>query len=222
MAGPWLAGGRVLGRWARDLKGVRDLPETDVKLGAVSSVSLVLLDTTILVDAERSRWDPDRTIDHEDDARHGTDGRGARLVTEPDATRAPEDRPGECLVGAHVERRCARSSRTPGGDAQPIPVRIHEVALAAGESVFIDRDAELLGHGIDVTDVEVDQRVGSRIALVLGKVEPDVPACDRDEERETGLELVLPLLREPQASVPVDRSPCVSDMENRYDLLVHA
>jgi hypothetical protein len=40
---------------------------------------------------------------------------------------------------------CRRSgSGAPGGDAEPVAVRVHEVAFPSGEAIFIDGDPELL------------------------------------------------------------------------------
>ena len=45
----------------------------------------------------------------------------------------------------------------------------------------------------------LDQRVRSSITLVLGEVKADTSTRDRDEQRETGLELMLPnSLRKPK------------------------
>src|SRR5205823_5552281 len=90
--------------------------------------------------------------------------------------------------------------------------------FAPGEAFFVDRDAELLRDGVDVAHVEVDERVGPRVALVLGEVEPNRPACDRDEPRKAGLELMLPLLLESEPSVPGDRPRCVLDVQDGDDL----
>jgi hypothetical protein len=57
---------------------------------------------------------------------------------------------------------------------------------------------------------------------VLREIEPDRAASHGNEPGESRLELVLPFLDEPDASVPGDGSIRVLDIENRYDLLVHA
>ncbi len=81
----------------------------------------------------------------------------------------------------------------PRCDAESVAVRVHEVAFPSGEAAF-----------------------------VLREIEPNVAASDRNEPGEAGLELVLPLLDEPEAPVPVDSPRRVGDTENRYYLLVHA
>src|SRR3954452_22810012 len=117
--------------------------------------------------------------------------------------------------------RDVRWSGAPGGDAQPVAVRVHEGALPPGEPVLVDGNSELLGHGVDVPDVEVDQGVGPSVALVLGQVQPDVATCHGDEPGKAGLELVLPLLDEAEPPIPFDSPRRVLDTQNRYDLLVH-
>lgn len=112
-------------------------------------------------------------------------------------------------------------SGPPRRHPQPVAVRVDEVALTTREAFFVDGDPELLGHGIDVPDVEMDQGVRPGVALVLREVEPDVATGDGDEQRETRLELVLPLLREPEPLIPPHGPRGVLDAENRHDLLVH-
>jgi hypothetical protein len=68
----------------------------------------------------------------------------------------------------------------------------------------------------------VDEGVGARVALVLRKIEPHVPARDGDEPGKARFELMLPLLVESEPPVPVDRTRSVLDVENRYDLLLQA
>jgi hypothetical protein len=89
-------------------------------------------------------------------------------------------------------------SGTPGGNPKPVPVGVDEGALPPGEPFLVDADVELLGHGVDVPDVEVDQGVRPGVARVLGEVEPDIPARDRDEPGKARLELMLPLLTKPR------------------------
>lgn len=48
------------------------------------------------------------------------------------------------------------------------------MALAASESILVDCHLELCRHRFNVIDEEMDQRVGSRIAYVLGQVDPHV------------------------------------------------
>ena len=82
-------------------------------------------------------------------------GRAARKpIGDSDRRSAP--------AGATV--RGSVGSGTPGGDAKSVAVRVHQVALPPGETLFIDWDPELLRHGVDVPDIEMDQghRDGSR------------------------------------------------------------
>src|SRR5436190_15246244 len=106
-------------------------------------------------------------------------------------------------------------------DAKPVAVRVYEVALAPGEPIFVHGYPELLGHGIDVLDIEVDQRVRPSVALVLRQVDPHSPACHGHEPGEAGLELMLPLLGEPEPRVPRGGPRRVVDVENGHDRLVH-
>jgi hypothetical protein len=108
-----------------------------------------------------------------------------------------------------------------GRDPKPVAVLVDEVALPPGYPFLIYWDLELVGHRIDVSDVEVDQGVGPGIALVLREVEPDGPASDGHKPWKARLELVLPFLDEPETSVPGDGAIRVLDIENRNDLLVH-
>ena len=117
-----------------------------------------------------------------------------------------------------------RRSRSgpPRGDAESVAVRVHEVAFPSGEAVFVYGNPELRRHRVDVLDVEVDQRVRTSVAFVLRKIKPNVAPSHGNEPGEAGLELVLPLLDEPEAPVPIDSPRRVGDTENRYYLLVHA
>jgi hypothetical protein len=108
------------------------------------------------------------------------------------------------------------------GDPQPIAVRIFESALAPRETFFIDGNTELLRHRIDVVDVQVNKRVGSRVSRVFGQVEPNATAGYRNEPRKARLELMLPLLPETEALIPRNGPVCILDTEYRHDLLVHA
>ena len=105
--------------------------------------------------------------------------------------------------------------------SQPIAVWVDERALPTGESFFVDGDTELLGHSIDVPDIEMNQRVRPGIALVLGEVQPDVSARHRDKPGEAGLELMLPLLRKPESLIPSHSASRIFDVEHRDDFLVH-
>src|SRR5262249_22540649 len=88
------------------------------------------------------------------------------------------------------------------------------------ETFLIDRDPELLRDDVDVVDVEVDQCVGTGVALVLREIQPHAPTCDGHEPGQAGLELMLPLLLEAEAPVPLDGATRVLTVENRLDLLV--
>src|SRR5215210_755968 len=84
------------------------------------------------------------------------------------------------------------------------------------------RRSRLLRHRVDVFDVEVNQGVRPRIALVFRQVDPNVAARYGDKPREARLKLVRPLLTEPQALIPHDSPIGVLDTEDRHDLLIHA
>jgi hypothetical protein len=90
-----------------------------------------------------------------------------------------------------------------------------------GEPFLIDGNPELVGHGIDVLDIEVDQGVRPSVALVLREVKPGMPACHGHEPGKAGLKLMLPLFDEPEPPIPCDTPRRVLDIENRHDLLVH-
>src|SRR5438105_1367416 len=104
---------------------------------------------------------------------------------------------------------------------QPVAVRVFQVTLATSETIFINRDAELFRYRIDVVDVEVDQTLGRCVAGVLREVKPNAPARYRHEPREAWLKLMLPLLPEPEALVPLNRATSILHTENRHDLLSH-
>src|SRR3954467_9411202 len=79
-------------------------------------------------------------------------------------------------------------SGPPRRHPQPVAVRVNEVALTPREAFFVDGDPELLGHGIDVPDVEMDQGVRPGVALVLRQVQADIASRHGDEQGEAGLE----------------------------------
>src|SRR6266496_2918495 len=60
------------------------------------------------------------------------------------------------------------------------------------------------------------------VALVFGEIEPCATPCHRDEPWKTRLELMLPLLLEPEPLIPGDGPTRVFDIQNRNDLFVHA
>ena len=121
-----------------------------------------------------------------------------------------------------VRRRGVRTRTGPAGcrphdggrDAESVAVGIDEVHLAPREAVLVDDLTELRRDGVDVGDVQVHQRVGTRVALVFGEIEPHASARDAHEPGEPGLELVLPLLLEAEARVPLDRGRRVLDAQD--------
>jgi hypothetical protein len=64
-----------------------------------------------------------------------------------------------------------------------------------------------------------DRRVATRRRSPSGSTRPH--SRPASPSREAGLELMLPLLDEPQPPVPRDGSRGILDVENRHDLLVH-
>ena len=67
--------------------------------------------------------------------------------------------------------------------------RSHSVRQAI---FFIQGNPELLGHGLGVIDMKVDQGVRPSVALVLGLVQPDPPTRHADEPGEAGLTKRIP------------------------------
>src|SRR5579884_1718241 len=88
-------------------------------------------------------------------------------------------------------------SGPPSGDPKAVAVRVHEVAFASGEPVFIDGNPKLGRHCIYVLDVEMKQGAGAGIAPVLRKVNPDAAPSHTQKPRETRLEPVLHSLTNP-------------------------
>ena len=107
-------------------------------------------------------------------------------------------------------------------DAQPVPVRVDESTLPSSKTLLVDGNTELRGYDVHIVDVQVDQRVGTSIALVFGQVEPHSSAHDGDEPGEAWLELVPPLLLEPEALVPGDGAIRVVSVQDWDDLFFHA
>jgi hypothetical protein len=103
-------------------------------------------------------------------------------------------------------------------DAQPVPIRVGELALAAGKTFLVNRDTELRGHGLDVDHIQMDKAGLRRVTCVLRQV----ASRDGNEPREAGLELVLPFLPKSEPFVPLNRPFGVRNSENRHNLLVHA
>jgi hypothetical protein len=60
------------------------------------------------------------------------------------------------------------------------------VALSTGEPFVINGNPELLGHVIDVLDIEVDQCVRPSVALVLRQVKPDIPRAVETNQGKSG------------------------------------
>jgi hypothetical protein len=85
---------------------------------------------------------------------------------------------------------------------ESVPVRVFKVTLASSEAFLVDGDPQLRRNGINVPDIQMDERVRPRVALVFGEIEPQTSAGNRDEQREAGLELMLPLFAEVQSFVP--------------------
>ena len=95
------------------------------------------------------------------------------------------------------------------------------MGLPSCKTLLVDRDAEIVGDPFDVGDVEVDERVRTRVAFVLGEVEADLTARNRNEPRESWFELMLPFLLEAEPLVPGDNAHRVLDVQNRNDLFVN-
>ncbi len=88
---------------------------------------------------------------------------------------------------------CAGSSGAGRRYAQSVAIGVLKLTLPTRETVFVDRKAELLGNGVDVINVEVDERAGESVALVLRQIEPDAPSSHPNDPRQARLELMLPL-----------------------------
>jgi hypothetical protein len=108
-----------------------------------------------------------------------------------------------------------------GRDPQAVAVRVFQITFAPGETLFIDRNPELLRYGIDVIDVEVDQCAWRCVAAVFREIKPNPPAGDANEPRQSWLELMLPLLLESEALVPLDSAISVVHTEHRHDRFIH-
>jgi hypothetical protein len=122
-------------------------------------------------------------------------------------------------------RECPLSARASGARSrypEPVAVWVFKVTLPPSETLFIDGNPELLGDGVDVTDVQVDEGVGPCISLVLREIESNASACHRNEPWKARLELMLPLLLEIESLVPGDSPSGVLDIQDRDDLFVHA
>jgi len=64
------------------------------------------------------------------------------------------------------------------GDPKTVAVGIAEVALTAGQSLFVNRNAEFVRDGVYVIDVEMNQRARPCIACMFGQVEANRAAGD--------------------------------------------
>jgi hypothetical protein len=105
--------------------------------------------------------------------------------------------------------------------SESVAVQVLQVALSPCKAFFVHGNPEFGRDGVDVLEVQMDERVRSSITLVLGEVKPDTCTRDGDEQRETGLELMLPLFAETQALVPGNSTSRVLDVQDRDDLFVH-
>jgi hypothetical protein len=104
-------------------------------------------------------------------------------------------------------------------DPQPVAVRVAQLNLTRPRSI-LRLHTELGGDGLDITNAEVDQRVGTGIALVLRQEQPHPAQGDLDERGKSRFEAVIPLLGEAQPLVPSDRRRSVLDAKNGNDFFV--
>jgi hypothetical protein len=104
---------------------------------------------------------------------------------------------------------------------QSVAVGVFELTLPTSKTLFIDGNPELLGNGVDVVDVHVDERVRASVAFVLGEIKAGASSRDRDEPRQPRLELMLPLLTKSQPLIPRDCTGCILDIEDRDYCFVH-
>src|SRR5438067_2513002 len=107
-------------------------------------------------------------------------------------------------------------------DSESVPIGVFQIALTSGETLFVDRDPELLRDRVDVFDVQVNKRVGPCVPFVFGEIKANTSSRERDEPRKARLELVLPLLLETEALVPGDSLSSILDVEDWDDLFIHA
>src|SRR5207247_259967 len=136
----------------------------------------------------------------------------------------PRRRPGNpgCRVGAIASRdsSSASASFVRGANSQAVAVRIAELDLARPRLLF-GRRVEFASERVDVVDEEINQRVRTRVAFVLGQKKSNRPTIDRDECGQPRLEAVLPGLAESESLVPLDGTAGVLDVEDRDRALVH-
>ena len=92
------------------------------------------------------------------------------------------------------------------------------VAIGVGECDFtrpgllLDLDSELSCNGVNIVDIEVDQRVGASVTFVFGQVQMDVSAAQKQVERQCWCKAVLALDHKAEASIPF--SSFVSDRKS--------
>jgi hypothetical protein len=55
--------------------------------------------------------------------------------------------------------------------AQPVAIGVLDIALPSGEPCLVNVDPEFLRHGVDVGDIQMNERVRASVTLVLGQVE---------------------------------------------------
>jgi hypothetical protein len=104
---------------------------------------------------------------------------------------------------------------------KPVAVRIGEVTFPTGETLLIDGHSELRRYVIDVSHIQLNEGVGWCVAAVLREIEPNITSRHRDEQWETRLELVLPLLLEAEPAIPVEGASSIFDAENRHNVFNH-
>jgi hypothetical protein len=132
---------------------------------------------------------------------------------ECDGSQEGDVRPPIAAAGGSGSRR---------GYPEPVAIRVFNFDLAPGQAVLVDGDPELRRNGVDVPDIQMDERVWSRVAPMFGEIEPNASAADRNEQREARLELMLPLFLEAESLVPGHGTHSILDIQNRDDLFLHA
>lgn len=113
---------------------------------------------------------------------------------------------------------CRRVSFRRRADPKAVAVRVAQLNLTRPRSI-LRLHTELESDGLDITNAEVDQRVGAGVALVLRQEQPYPAPGDLDERRKSRFEAVFPLLRETQSLIPRDRCRSVLDVKNGNDFL---
>jgi hypothetical protein len=64
-----------------------------------------------------------------------------------------------------------RSLGTGSRDSESVPIEVLQIALTSGETLFVNGDPELLRDGVDVADVQVNERVGPCVPFVFREIE---------------------------------------------------